>query len=282
VASPGPVLGLFCHHRCGSTWLSDLLEEFASHCGYRFARVFDSEMFGDDLAAFIAAQGVEVLAYMNADWRHVEPLAGVLGVHVVRDPRDVLVSSYYAHRFSHPTEYWPGLVEHRAQLQAQSLRDGLLAEVQCRRLQFKQMDEWNYSAPHILELRFEDLVEEPVHELRRALGHLGLWADAAGAAAQSEVASPRSGSLGRLARAALGRVRGHDERGRISPNTLEAVLQRHSFEVLSGGRQRGTEDRMHHYRRGSPGEWREVLEPEHLSALSAHFPGLLVRLGYSD
>ena len=75
-------------------------------------------------------------------------------------------------------------------------------------------------------------------------------------------------------------MRGNDERGSIALSTLEAVLQRHSFEVLSGGRQRGTEDRMHHYRSGSPGEWREVLEPEHLDSLNEHFPKLLGRLRY--
>ncbi len=280
MASTGPLLGLFCHHRCGSTWLSDLLEELATYSGYRFARVFDSEMFGADLPAFVAAEGVEVLAYMNADWRHVESLEGLLGVHVVRDPRDVLVSSYYAHRFSHPTDYWPGLAEHRAELQALPLEDGLLAEIQCRRLQFQQMDEWDYAAPEVLELRFEDLVEEPVQQLSRALRHLGLLVDGPGSGAASTGSGRHSGSLGKLARAVLGRVRGNDDRGGVSATTLEAVLQRHSFEVLSGGRQRGTEDRMHHYRSGSPGEWREVLTSEHLDELNAHFPGLLQRLDY--
>jgi len=281
----GPLLGLFCHHRCASTWLSDLLEEVCRYTGHRFARVFDSEMVGGDLSAFVQRDGVEVLAYMNADWRQVGPLGALLGVHVVRDPRDILVSSYYSHRFSHPTDYWTGLADHRKELEGLSREEGLLAEVQCRRMQFEQMNSWSYGAPGILELRFEDLVGDPAEQVTRLLDHLGLLTEAAGASGpQRQEDSPR-GRLRRLAVSAIEKVRGGEldsRSGSIARSSLSAILERYSFEALSGGRSPGEEDLMHHYRRGTPGEWRELLGSEHLAALESHFPELVVRLGYGS
>jgi hypothetical protein len=279
-------VGLFCHHRSGSTWLSDLLEEICQHTGHRFARVFDSHMVGGDLAVFVQSEGVEVLAYMNADWHEVAALGELRGVHVVRDPRDVLVSAYYAHRFSHPTSYWSGLAQHREELEALPLHEGLLAEVQCRRLQFQQMADWNYAARGVLELRFEDLVEEPAVQLSHALAHMGLLSAGLGEAEPAgQEPAPASGLKG-LALSALGRVRGGSDAGDarriLDYPGLSAILERHSFEVLSGGRARGEADAMHHYRRGTPGEWREVLAPAHLAALDEEFPGLISLMGYSD
>jgi hypothetical protein len=287
VADPtAPLLGVFCHHRCGSTWLSDLLEEVCRYTGHRFARVFDSEMVGGNLSDFVRRQQVEVLAYMNADWQQVEPLGALLGVHVVRDPRDILVSSYYAHRFSHPTDYWTGLADHRQELERLSRGDGLLAEVQCRRMQFQQMLAWSYGAPGMLELRFEDLVGNPADQVARLLEHLALLTDAGHAPGEQRQEEAAGGRLRRLAVSAMEKVRGSGDparsRGSITRSSLPAILERYSFEALSGGRRPGEEDPMHHYRRGTPGEWREALSTEHVATLEAHFPELLATLGYGS
>ncbi len=265
---------LLCHHRCGSTWLSGFLEEVCEYTGHRFAQVFDADMVGGDVGAFVRREGVEVLAYMNADLEQVQGLGRLRGVHVVRDPRDVLVSSYYAHRYSHPTDYWKGLEAHRAQLESMSEHDGLLEELQCRRQQFQQMYDWNYEQEGVLEVRFEDVVEHPLDLLGEALQHLELLAK------DLESERAQRSSLGARAWSALLGSRGGRPaaRGTITRKSLEAMLSRHNFEALSGGRQRGQLDRMHHYRSGSPGEWRDLLNTEHTRALEALFPGLVERL----
>ena len=264
---------LLCHHRCGSTWLSGLLEEVCSHTGHRFAQIFDADMVGGDLSAFVQRESVEVLVYMNADDVQVQGLTELRGVHVVRDPRDILVSSYFSHRNSHPTDYWKGLEEHRAQLQSMDVSQGLLAELQCRRQQFRQMQDWDYERPGVLELSFESLVEDPLSGLRRALEHLELLSPE-----NSPLVEPSKKGLRSRTRAALSRVRGQGaQRRRIDSAALLALLGRHNFEALSGGRKRGEQDPMHHYRSGRPGEWREYLDSEHLDALATLFPDLLKR-----
>jgi len=263
------VLAFYGHHRCGSSWISGLLEVVCAQLGLRFRQVYDSRMFDGDLQGFVEREEVDVLVYMNADWAHAKTLADQRAFHVIRDPRDVLVSAYYSHRYSHPTDYWAELGEHREALETLPLHDGLLAEVECRRLQFREMSEWNYEAGGVLELRFEDLVASSGATLTGAFAHLGLVD--AGPSGRLRTA------VRQVARAAGGSV-GHAP---LTSREFAQIVEEHSFQRLSGGRQPGVEDVRHHYRRGSPGEWATVLEEAHLAALERHFPGLVARLGYS-
>lgn len=58
------------------------------------------------------------------------------------------------------------------------------------------------------------------------------------------------------------------------------TVQAASFEILSGGRRRGQEDRQSHYRRGEIGGWRDELTAEEV-ALFADVAGQMMRnLGY--
>lgn len=262
------VLAFYGHHRCGSSWISALLEAACSKLGLRFRQVYDHRMFGDDLPGFVARESVDVLVYMNADWTHAKTLKQQRAFHVIRDPRDVLVSAYYSHRYSHPTDYWTELIEHRDVLEDLTLDDGLLAEVDCRRLQFREMSEWDYEAEGVLELRFEELVATPEAVLSGAFAHLGLVDKEASGRLQTAVRQ-----VARVARGGIDAPLTHRE--------FNQLVEDHRFERLSGGRQPGVEDVRHHYRRGSPGEWRTVLQDAHLAALEQHFPGLVARLGYS-
>ena len=58
------------------------------------------------------------------------------------------------------------------------------------------------------------------------------------------------------------------------------VLERYSFANLSGGRERGQEDVLSHYRRGVVGDWRTHLTSKHLDAIRDRFGDLVERLGY--
>lgn len=61
---------------------------------------------------------------------------------------------------------------------------------------------------------------------------------------------------------------------------VEQLLTRYSFETLSGGRKPGVEDRSNKYRKGTPGDWVNHLDPAMLAALDAVSSGLPGRLGY--
>jgi len=201
------------------------------------------------------------------------------GVHLVRDPRDVLVSSYFAHRFSHPTTDWPELAAHRRELEAVGEEEGLLLELDCRQEQFSAMAAWPYGDARICEWRFEDVVARPVERVERLLRQWGLAVE------------PRAVALSQLTRAwnklaarlevefgAPGVPRWRSTR--IDPRMLTQSIRRHDFTVKSGGRQPGETDPMHHYRSGLPGSWRQHFTPELRRCFQERYGELLVQLGY--
>jgi hypothetical protein len=100
--------------------------------------------------------------------------------------------------------------------------------------------EWARSG-RALPVRYEDLVADTTGQLSRVLDHLKI----------------------RHRRADLPRI-----------------CHKHRFEVYSQGRPRGVEDVNAHYRKGSPGEWREVFTAEELRILHAAIGPEMDILGY--
>ncbi len=236
----------FGYHRSGSTWLCRILEQASATLGLRFGIVHDARLVGD-LGAHVRNERLDVLAFTNTDPAAIATLPPFRGIRVVRDPRDVIVSAYFAHLRSHPTEGLPWLVEHRAQLQELGRDDGLMDEIRCRGLQFEQMLGWTERAD-VTELCFEDLISQP------------------GAVVEALQ------SLDLVGRSLL--------RRRLSKEDAAALVHRNRFQLLAGGRLAGTEDVAHHYRRGLPGDWRNHLTPAHIARIEATWPELLPRYAH--
>ena len=61
----------------------------------------------EDLAAYVVDEGIDVMSCLAADYAQVEALQPLKGVHVIRDPRDIIVSGYFSHKHSHPVGHLP-------------------------------------------------------------------------------------------------------------------------------------------------------------------------------
>lgn len=236
------------YHRSGSTWLCRILEQASAALGLRFGIVHETRDL-PGLGEHVRHERLDVLALTNTDPAALAKLPEFLGIRVVRDPRDVVVSAYFAHLQSHPTDGLPWLVPHRAELQELSRDEGLMDEIRCRGLQFEQMLAWR-PRDEVTELRFEDLVadESAVVNALRALDLVG-----------------RSRFL----------------RRRLPPTEAAALVHRNRFQLLAGGRLPGTEDPAHHHRRGIPGDWINHLTPAHVAELEARWPDLLPRYAFA-
>ncbi len=93
----------------------------------------------------------------------------------------------------------------------------------------------------LVDVRYEDLIEAPVREACRLFRHLGV--------ADDEV-------------------------------TALAAVDMASFEKLSGGRRRGTEDPGSFFRKGIAGDWKDGLEPELARLIFQHCRPLMQHYGY--
>ena len=96
--------------------------------------------------------------------------------------------------------------------------------------------------PHLYhEVRYEDLLQQPRERLEAILTFLGVD---------------------------------------TSPNVVQHILTENTFRKLSGGREAGQEDRDSFYRKGTSGEWEDVLGPRAGQIFTDTSGDLLEELGY--
>ena len=163
---------------------------------------------------------------------------------VMRDPRDVAVSWYFSSTRSHPTRTNQSLQRTREQLRALEEEQGLIFTI--RRLQdyglFHALRSWNQAASEdVLVVRYEDLIGDDAGERwDRVLDHCDV---------------------------------------RLTPSERRALLQRYSFERLSG-RAPGQEDPGSKLRKGVAGDWRNHFTPAVAEAFVEVTSDLAAEIGY--
>jgi len=166
------------------------------------------------------------------------------GFHVVRDPRDVVVSAYFSHKHSHRLGPWL-TQEYRDRLVMLSEEEGILIEMERCSHQFQAMGGWDYANQAVLELRMEDMTSDPLREFGRAFAFLGVLDS-------------------------------------LTLPSLTAILERHSFRAKTGGRDPGEEDVRSHYRKGVHGDWANHFTPGLVQQFKDRYNDLLLKLGYEQ
>lgn len=282
----------FCHHKCASQYVRGVFQSTARWLGLTFQTVrvvnlSSGEIDEDGRRRTLRTHGsaieeptADILYFGNANVATVELLAecgDYRGFHVIRDPRDILISGYFSHRYSHGirSEWGERLAEHRQRLEAEpSMEDGLLLELDFASGNFANIAGWRYDDLNIYETRFEVLTTDPWTVYLEAFQFLGLTA-------------PRWGlpDLANITVAAIMDKLFSQPRGKcttLPQPLLRHILARHAFERRAGGRTRGQEDVHHHYRKGVAGDWRTYFTPRVTDAFKARHGDLLIHLGYES
>jgi hypothetical protein len=221
------------HHKCASTWILKYIEHYC--------RINSLNMFRSNLSNVIPETAYDVVSLINASYpylRHRIPR----GIHIIRNPLDIVVSAFFSHRNTHSLHGWPALSAQRGVLRSASDHDGMHLTIS-----FLERDDfyanavgplhalrhWDFSDERFLTLRMEDLVMDPDGVIGSALQEPDL------------------------------------KRHLPDPSAF-------TFEAITG-RRVGEVDTTSHYRSGATGQWRNLLPPTARAYISAHFEPLLQR-----
>lgn len=276
-----PKFVMYGHHKCATMWLNTIAGAVCKRIGLHFKPVYDEFEFNQDLHAYCSKQEIDFLSYGNADMQFSRSLPEHRGFHIIRDPRDIVISAYFSHRNSHSTKAWNELEPHRAKLQNMDKHAGIAEEMRFRERSFRHMHSWNYAQEHILEIRFEELIDRHYETLLTVFNHLGLLSQA-----DYRFMSRPGGmyrELAALARSKMNITLPRFTRRPILPAAeFLTIVWRNRFEAKTHGRNRGDEDVDSHYRRGKSGDWKNHFSPEHKALFKKLYPGLVPDLGYAD
>lgn len=280
----------FGHHKCGSTMILGILQKVCHYAGLKHAHFHSPRMWGwrdgsPGLDDAVHDLGLDFVSYISADLTYLGDRQAYRGLHVIRDPRDIVVSSYFSHRYSHPTDAWPELAEFREVLATLPKEEGLLENIKfTARLKvdgldlnlFETLRDWDYSMPNVMEVRFEDLVARPYQIFIEMFEFLDLIDEngSVGAAVKSWF---RYELRNRYPWLPFSRkIR------RIPAWMLFSFVYENRFAKLAEGRGQGQEDVRSHYRKGTPGDWRNHFKEQHKDYFKEHYGDLLIKLGYEE
>ncbi|MBI3331468.1 glycosyltransferase [Candidatus Peregrinibacteria bacterium] len=250
-----PLLFFFGHHKCASSWMAKIMYAVSKHIGLKCGTFHNDREFRGTLEQTARASG-DVLCYLNADRTYVQHLRNFRGIHLIRDPRDIIVSAYFSHLYTHPTENWPALEAHRAILRDLPKEQGLLLEMQFSNWVLRHMRNWNYRDPDILELKLREFTTVPTSFFIDAFTHLGLLSD-------QPCPVPYPGPT-------------------LTTVDLLRIIEMNNFSALAGGRARGIENLQSHYRKGTVGDWKNHFTEAHAAWFKENHGDLVTRLGFEQ
>lgn len=264
------------HHKAGSSWLHRLFWNLFADSGILY-RVYDriGSKEKQEIELILKESSGEALAFGISNSRPVdlELFRDFVGVHVVRDPRDLIVSGYYSHRDSHPL--FPGLAEERAKLLSLSRDEGLYILMEgLMSKTFESLYQWPRNEPKgLTRIRFEDLIAD-YQILKKALNEMGILGGK-----KTFLTWPR-----RLWNQAI--LRQGSRRWLWSERLASGSSFDHHLCRLKNSRRRrqrrGQEKGRGHHRPRNKETWGEVLSEGHHEALQRLYPGLNKKLGYDD
>lgn len=229
----------FGHHKCATNWMRMVLGDICKNrrwClkGYGGASTSDLDFHDADTVFH---------CFWNAFTKDMNNLPrSFRGFHLIRDPRDAVVSAYWSWKNTHGSEGSPRIERERQRLDELNLEEGLLYMVERIPL-LEQLGGWDPgSNNNILNVQYEELLADTTRTYQQVFSFLGQ---------------------------------------NFTEDEVNALVEKHSFERVTG-RKPGTEDTNHHFRKGIAGDWKNYFTGNIRNLFKERYGEDLIRLGYEQ
>lgn len=225
-----------CYHKVGTAWFIRVLRSIARYYGLNFQCCIQSNL----------NRNTDIfMEYMSRV--DMEKLPKYVGSHMIRDPRDIVISAYFYHLWTE--EEWAHIprkslndLSYQQYLNSLNREDGLIAEMKGTSYEvIEEMSKWDYHNPNFIEFKYEDLIQNEPVVFQQIFQHYG------------------------FSKAAI-------------KNCLQ-IAEKFSFKNKSK-RSKGTIDKKSHLRSGRIGEWQEVFTERQKEHFKELFGDVLIQLGY--
>lgn len=225
-----------CYHKVGTSWFIKVLRSIARHYGLSFQRCIQSELKRDTNI---------FMEYMSRI--DVDKLPPYIGSHMIRDPRDIIISAYFYHLWT--KEEWAHIprislnnLTYQQHLNSLSQEEGLLAEMEgTSKETINEMALWDYHNPNFLEFKYEDIIRNEAEVFAKIFRHYGF----------------------------------HEQ----AISKCIEIADKFSFQNTTN-RQKGTVKSRSHLRSGRTGEWKEYFTEKHKQRFKELFGDVLIQLNY--
>lgn len=243
VSLPHPVVHC-CYHKVGTLWFKRIFRNLSRRYGLSLAVHNRGGHDNPDVNPPIEESDLYFDAHSRVTF---DPAVELRGSHMIRDPRDVVISGYKYHIWTEetwvhrPSKRWRGLT-YQEHLNSLDEEEGLAEEM--RRMAgtlLPRMAAWDFSDERFFEIRYEEIMGREPAVLRDLFTHYGWPSDHL-----DEVVAFADGF------------------------SFQKVVQRTP----------GAGEAQHHLRSGQSGQWRDVFTPGLVDLARELMTDVLIATGY--
>ncbi len=178
-----------CHHKVGTSWFGKILSAISEEFGLPMIRLDQSKICNGSAIFFQNHSKVDLSVLRN-----------YRGAHIIRDPRDVVLSGYYYHLWTkeewaitpikdlraNMDERWPLLpvkkikdMSYQQYLNSLSREEGIIAEMnRAHSTDLRDIVKWDYTNKDFFEFKYETIMENEEEIFRLLFLHYGFNDDA--------------------------------------------------------------------------------------------------------
>ena len=145
------------HHKTGTVWMKNI---FSQSCNKLKLKFYNGklEQSPSDFDVLLQEHSQFDLDKLNAEYK---------GLHVIRDPRDIIISGCFYHQKAHekwlhvPQDKFGGLTYQEKIKSYETLDDQILFEMENSSLwNIQAITNWNYNNPAFFEAKYENLIAD--------------------------------------------------------------------------------------------------------------------------